>query len=388
MSYSYVFNIGFNKAGTTSLTKALNLLGIKTVHFKTKDGKDLEKDYIEPNHQNNRKLFYPIDQEFRGFSDFNGDCWFKNLYEQYPNSKFIFTVRYFPDWVESNINEQEKLFPEKFKSVKSTKDQYSYYIKKYYERKNNILDFFKDKQSDFLIMDICNGDGWDKLCTFLNLKKPDFPFPVLNTSNQLNEINNQPRLNKSLNLDITNRCPLECPGCARQNDFRNMNESVPGYDLSIEEFEKITDYFKNISFCGQYSDPIHHPNFIDFLEICNRKDIKTEIHTASSYKSKEWFIKAFETYPQASWIFGIDGLPEESHKYRINQDGIKLYNIMLESKKYLENPPIWQYIIFSYNEKNIDLAMEMAAKNEIYFMILNSARWFDATEKYKPSIRK
>ena len=29
-------------------------------------------------------------------------------------------------------------------------------------------------------MDICNGDGWDKLCKFLNLQKPNTKFPHYN----------------------------------------------------------------------------------------------------------------------------------------------------------------------------------------------------------------
>lgn len=32
MHSGYVFNIGFNKCGTTSLSAALNLLGVKTLH--------------------------------------------------------------------------------------------------------------------------------------------------------------------------------------------------------------------------------------------------------------------------------------------------------------------------------------------------------------------
>jgi hypothetical protein len=44
------------------------------------------------------------------------------------------------------------------------------------------------------------------------------------------------------------------------------------------------------------------------------------------------------------------------------QDGEKLYKVMLESKKYLKNPPRWQYIIFSYNEHNVEKAKQMAQK--------------------------
>lgn len=193
---------------------------------------------------------------------------------------------------------------------------------------------------------------------------------------------------KRLNLDITYRCPLECLRCARQTSFRNKNICVPGRDLTLEEFNKITNFFPRISFCGQYSDPIHHPQFIDFLKMCKEKNLIVEVHVASSFKSKEFFIEAFTAYPKAEWIFGIDGLPENSHLYRVNQDGNKLYDIMLESKKILIIKPVWQYIIFKYNENDIDTAMNKAKQDGVDFLVINSSRWIDSKDPLTPTIKK
>jgi len=65
------------------------------------------------------------------------------------------------------------------------------------------------------------------------------------------------------------------------------------------------------------------------------KNVDGVIHNASSLKSKKWYIEAFKAHPDMRWIFGIDGLPKDSCMYRVNQDGEKLFDIMLESKKYL-----------------------------------------------------
>ena len=195
------------------------------------------------------------------------------------------------------------------------------------------------------------------------------------------------RKHKMLNMDITHRCPLECVRCGRQTSFRNQGLAVPGHDLSLDDFEKITNHFSQVSFCGQYSDPIHHPQFLDILAICKKKNINLEVHVASSFKPKKFFIDAFKTYPEARWVFGIDGLPEESHKYRINQDGVKLFEIMLESKKHLKTIPHWQYIIFKYNENSIDNAKLLAKEHNLDFMIINSARWIDKDDYLRPSIK-
>jgi len=192
---------------------------------------------------------------------------------------------------------------------------------------------------------------------------------------------------KRLNIDITYRCPLECLRCERQTSFRNKNLRVPGRDLTLEEFNKIINFFPKISFCGQYSDPIHHPQFIDFLKLCKEKNIVVEVHVASSFKSKEFFIEAFNAYPKAEWIFGIDGLPENSHLYRVNQDGNKLYDIMLESKKILISKPVWQYIIFKHNENDINTAMNKAKQDGVDFLVINSARWIKNNDPLKPSIK-
>ena len=182
---------------------------------------------------------------------------------------------------------------------------------------------------------------------------------------------------KGLNIDITHRCALECPNCQRNYFFKKNNRKVYGEDISLDDIKKLAKHYKNFDFCGQLSDPVHHPKFIEILEHLYKNNIRVQVHNASSAKPKSWYIKAFKANPDAYWIFGIDGLPEQSHNYRVNQDGKKLYDIMLEAKKYLLNKRqiLWQYIVFKYNEDNIEKAKEMAKRDGIYFLMIQSSRW-------------
>ena len=41
----------------------------------------------------------------------------------------------------------------------------------------NVKEYFKDRPEDLLIMNIFEGDGWEKLCCFLSKPVPDIPFP-------------------------------------------------------------------------------------------------------------------------------------------------------------------------------------------------------------------
>jgi len=191
---------------------------------------------------------------------------------------------------------------------------------------------------------------------------------------------------RNLNIDITHRCALDCPRCQRWGDYRKYGKKVPGIDFTISQMKKIISFYNDLHFCGQYSDPVHHPKFIEILKLLREQRVSCSVHNASSAKSEDWYIKAFEANPKAHWVFGIDGLPYESHLYRINQDGEKLFNIMIKSKRYLINKPTWQYIILKYNQDHIEQAKQIANDNDIPIMFLNSSRWWGNNDPYRPTI--
>ena len=112
---------------------------------------------------------------------------------------------------------------------------------------------------------------------------------------------------RSINIDIGFRCSLECPKCQRQTQHKNRGLKVPGYDLTLDEIYKLSDFYKEFVFCGQYSDPIHHPHFAKILRELRLKDVYCCVHNASSHKPEKAFIECFEANPDAEWIFGIDG---------------------------------------------------------------------------------
>ena len=192
------------------------------------------------------------------------------------------------------------------------------------------------------------------------------------------------RSKKGINIDLSNRCPLECMRCQRQTNFTLEGRKVYGRDATMDEIRKLSDYFSSFNFCGQLSDPVHHPKFIEILDYLYKKDIQVTVHNASSQKPMKWYIKAFQAHPRAKWIFAIDGLPEESNMYRINQDGEKLYRVMLEAKKHLKQTPSWQFIVFSYNEHNLEKAKKMAVDEGLMFIVLHSSRWMGEDDPLRP----
>jgi len=182
---TYVFNIGLSRAGSTSLTAALNLLNIPTLHYYAKDNKTPLEKIIKRNKKSNQKLFTDLDQNYQGFSDFYGEAYYQTLYNQYFNSKFIFTTRPFLDWVNSYVALRKRLEPKLFNDVEQKKLLYKTTIPRYFNIGEEIRNFFKDKPEQLLELKICEGEGWEKLCPFLGVDVPDCPFPYENKTTNI-----------------------------------------------------------------------------------------------------------------------------------------------------------------------------------------------------------
>ena len=202
----------------------------------------------------------------------------------------------------------------------------------------------------------------------------------------INNIANKEYL-RMITIDGSKTCTLECPKCRRQS-YRK--EGLPpggpnGKDLSLDNFKKLLNYFDHFSFCGQVSDPIFTPNLIDMLKLINDAGKSVSVATAATSKkhNKDWYFEAFKANPRAKWIFGIDGLPHISFMYRINQDGEFLFEMAKLCAKMCRET-IWQYIVFSYNEHQIDEAIDLAQENNIDFRINLSTRWKDGFDIYQP----
>lgn len=225
--HSKVFAIGLSKTGTTSLAKALNLIGIKCAHYPlgAMNYHDLYpritrimnflgyKFFNYPVGIHNFRLQKPcIDlsyfDEFEAFADIPIAHCYRELDKMYPDSKFILTVRqlepwlkscswhmgkpYRPGrpkwWVESEMGTwNERMSTNMINRLNhdlygSTTFKEAIYRDAYVRHTKNVLEYFRGRGKDLLVFDITAGDGWDQLCAFLNKPIPAAPFPVENVS--------------------------------------------------------------------------------------------------------------------------------------------------------------------------------------------------------------
>lgn len=174
----YLFQIGLNRAGTTSLCRALEILGIPSVHWRHRDERLV--DIIRANRRQGLPLLAGLDQQFQAFADFAGQFFFRELDACYPGSRFILTTRALDSWIDSRVrkvarNRANPAYRHGFRSVDVER-----WRQEYTALHRDACAHFAGRPQDFLILDIPAGDGWGSLCPFLGLPQPAVPFPHLN----------------------------------------------------------------------------------------------------------------------------------------------------------------------------------------------------------------
>ena len=191
-----------------------------------------------------------------------------------------------------------------------------------------------------------------------------------------------------VNLDISNKCTLECIACSRQTNRFN-GTPIPGKDMTISQWTKVAKHYKYLSLCGQISDPIFNPNLFEFIKIAKKYNTAMSIHTAATAKHRklDWYLKAFEIFKKGVyWKFGIDGMSDTSPLYRTNQDSEFLFDTMIKLNR-LGFRVQWQYIIFSFNEHQLEEAHKIAKKEKLNMQIKKSSR-FEGGEVARPKQRE
>jgi tetratricopeptide (TPR) repeat protein len=186
-SAAKVFCIGLSKTGTTSLDQALKMLGLQTLHWANPYTKSTISE---------RDLFL-----FDGFSDIGISWQFEMLYATFPNARFIYTTRPIESWVKSMTSHYKRVhgvleakqlrqpaLQQRFNGAAGLAEMNLYgrhdtWEESYRDFDRRVRQFFADKPADKLLeLAICEGEGWEKLCPFLNVAVPAAPFPVKNAA--------------------------------------------------------------------------------------------------------------------------------------------------------------------------------------------------------------
>jgi hypothetical protein len=169
-----IFCIGFHKTGTTSLAVALQTLGYRVTGPNGVKDPDIAKNVYH--------MAHALVERYDAFQDNPWPIIYKELDLRYPNSKFILTLRSSESWIQSQVRHfgyEETPMRKWIYGVGCPKGHEDIYVRRFESHNTEVLDHFRGRR-DLLVMDLAKGDGWDKLCPFLDVDVPDIPFPHAN----------------------------------------------------------------------------------------------------------------------------------------------------------------------------------------------------------------
>jgi Sulfotransferase domain len=172
-----VFGIGFHKTGTTSLATALGYLGYRVTGPNGVDNPNIAEDVYE--------MAFDLVTKFDAFQDNPWPILYKEMDEKCPGSKFVLTVRSTDDWIKSMVkhfSEEETPMREWIYGVGHPKGNEDIYVERYERHNREVAEYFKSRGDDLLSLNVTGGEGWEKLCPFLDKRIPAVRFPCVNTA--------------------------------------------------------------------------------------------------------------------------------------------------------------------------------------------------------------
>lgn len=204
-----IFGIGYNKTGTTSLKAAMVELGFVVGHQRTAE--KMIQDWA--NRDFKRIIDYCKSAEFFQDVPFSKPYTFVVLDHEFPDSKFILTVRDSPEqWYNSLTKFHAKKWGKNGRIPTKADLQNATYIYKgrpwdtkrlvfnvpdddpyhketliqhYVDYNNSVKEYFRHRPNDLLVLNVAEKHAYQKLCDFLGVEPVGKTFPWKNKTKEV-----------------------------------------------------------------------------------------------------------------------------------------------------------------------------------------------------------
>ena len=212
-----IIGAGFPRTGTTTLKKALEILGFdKTYHFKDLVANPNDLKYWIELEETGSTDFDSLFKNYRATVDFPGYPYYKILLKKYPDAKVILTKRNSDAWYQSTYDTIWQAGPQSFPAkitllgkmllnsrlknkMNCIKFMRKIYLSNQFDdqfgtpavAKNTFTNHIKEvsqyvPKEQLLIYEV--ADGWQPLCNFLGLDIPEVEFPHLNRNQDFHKM--------------------------------------------------------------------------------------------------------------------------------------------------------------------------------------------------------
>lgn len=172
-----VFCVGFQKTGTSTLARALHLLGYSVT------GPNFVSDFTDKSDLLTKAA--ELSKRHDAFQDNPWPLLFREMEELYPAARFILTKREPDKWLNSMIKQ--------FAGTTTPMREFIYgygcplgheqiFKEKFMGHNSSVLAHFENKPKKLLVLDLEQGLGWHDLCSFLETPIPPQKFPHENST--------------------------------------------------------------------------------------------------------------------------------------------------------------------------------------------------------------
>ena len=195
---------------------------------------------------------------------------------------------------------------------------------------------------------------------------------------------------EALHLEISSRCNVSCPMCARNVSGGRVNPYLPLTEFSLKEIERAFPHdfvrrLRRISFCGNHGDPAtakELPSILRFFRKIN-PGLLINLWTNGSLRSASYWASLAKILSVVH--FSIDGLADTNGIYRRGADFGK---IMENAAAFIEAGgfAVWDFIVFRHNEHQVEEAQALARKMGFgQFIVKKTGRFFSNSRQQTKS---
>ena len=186
----------------------------------------------------------------------------------------------------------------------------------------------------------------------------------------------------TLSIEPTTHCNLRCPECP--SGLRSFTRDTGMIDLSLfqKAVDELHDYLVYLYLYFQ-GEPYLHPQFDELVSYASQKNIYTVASTNAHFLDDENARNTIES-GLSRLIISVDGTTQQSYeKYRVGGNLEKVLEgtktLVRLKKKLKSSAPhvIFQMVVFSHNENEMEQLCKMAAECGVDEVKLKTAQIYD-----------
>lgn len=191
----------------------------------------------------------------------------------------------------------------------------------------------------------------------------------------------------SYDITITSYCQAFCIGCARNTIDGNKRKDLVESHISVTDFKNIVKSItasskypvKHIQLCGEYGDPMMHPDIEDIIDIALEHTDYIMINTNGGLRNANWYEHMAIKYGPRLYIhWSIDGLDHDTNW--LYRKGVVFERAWNNMTKYFTagGSGCWDFIVFDWNVHQIpdvvDIAKSLQADYDIKITLSDNNR--------------